>query len=157
MYPNTQEGATLWFHDHALGVTRLNVYAGLAGFYFLRSPEESSLKLPENDYEIEMAIQDRMFDMDGQLFFPAVGQNPAMHPLWLPEFFGDVIVVNGKTWPYLEVEPRRYRFRILDGSNARFYRMWIEKRGRKFRVPPSGRSGLMADSSTRQSNSVWGI
>jgi FtsP/CotA-like multicopper oxidase with cupredoxin domain len=148
-YPNTQEAATLWYHDHALGVTRLNVYAGLAGFYFLRDDAEDNLHLPGwsgdgkvQEYnpatgafgapylpEIEIAIQDRMFDQDGQLYFPAgmgVAPNPDMHPFWVPEFEGDIITVNGKTWPYLSVAPRKYRFRLLNGSNARFYELWLE-------------------------------
>ena len=148
IYPNTQEGATLWFHDHALGVTRLNVYAGLAGFYFLRETNEDAMHLPgwsgdglvkevavnanntvnPNPYlpEIEVAIQDRMFDTNGGLYYPNLPPNPMAHPYWTPEFLGDVITVNGKTWPYLSVAPRKYRFRILNGSNARFYEMQLE-------------------------------
>jgi len=140
LYPNAQEAATLWFHDHALGATRLNVYAGLAAFYLLRDPAGTGLDtgipatggLPAGPYEIEIAIQDRIFDTNGQLLFPDLGINPAVHPYWRPEFFGDTIVVNGKTWPYLNVEPRRYRFRLLNGSNARFYELRIS--------PGSGRA-----------------
>jgi len=69
-----------------------------------------------------------MFDVKGQLYFPNVGINPAFHPYWIPEFFGDTIVVNGKVWPYLNVEPRRYRFRFLNGSNARFYNLSLDSR-----------------------------
>jgi FtsP/CotA-like multicopper oxidase with cupredoxin domain len=135
-YPNDQEATTLWFHDHALGATRLNVYCGLAAFYFLRDPYDTGiagtgLNLPAGPQEIELVIQDRQFDTNGQWFFPdsAPGglngppPNPDVHPYWIPEFFGDAIVVNGKTWPYLEVEPRRYRFRLLDGCNARFLQL----------------------------------
>jgi len=144
-YPNTQEAATLWFHDHALGITRLNVYAGMAGFYFLRDPNEDDLQLPgwsgdntvveaaggfrqTDDYlpEIEIAIQDRMFDTTGKLYFPNLPPNPGVHPFWTPEFVGDIMTVNGKTWPYLSVAPRRYRFRFLNGSNARFYELWLQ-------------------------------
>jgi len=121
-YENGQEGTTLWYHDHTLGVTRLNVYAGLAAFYLLRDPIVERADLPGGSYEIEIVIQDRMFDTNGQLFFPDIGINPE-HPFWIPEFLGDTIVVNGKTWPFLNVEPRRYRFRFLNGSNARFYSM----------------------------------
>lgn len=122
-YPNTQEAATLWFHDHALGMTRLNVYGGLAGFYLLRDPANEPANLPGGQQEVEIVIQDRMFDTNGQWLFPdAPALNPE-HPFWQPEFLGDAIVVNGKTWPYLDVEPRRYRFRFLNGSNARFYSM----------------------------------
>ncbi|HEY6196724.1 MAG TPA: multicopper oxidase domain-containing protein [Candidatus Eisenbacteria bacterium] len=133
-YPNRQEATTLWYHDHTLGATRTNVYAGLAGFYLLRDPAKEPADLPGgpldppadvygNPYEREIVIQDRMFDQHGQLFWPAEGVNPDVHPFWGPEFFGDFIMVNGKTWPFLQVEPRRYRFRFLDGSNARFYDM----------------------------------
>ncbi len=126
-YANGQEGTTLWYHDHTLGVTRLNVYSGLAGFYLLRDPAIERPDLPggppdDPKYEVEIVIQDRMFDTNGQWFFPSIGINPE-HPFWIPEFLGDAIVVNGKTWPYLNVDPRRYRFRFLNGSNARFYSM----------------------------------
>ena len=126
-YPNSQEPATLWYHDHALGVTRLNVYAGLAGFYLLRDRRElcsrHELGLPRGRYEIPIVIQDRSFYADGSLAFPNVGVNPDIHPCWNPEFFGDAIMVNGKVWPRLDVERRQYRFRLLNGSNARFYRL----------------------------------
>lgn len=121
-YPNQQLPTTLWYHDHVLGLTRLNVYAGLAGFYLLRDPAiDGPLNLPAGQYEIPLVIQDRMFNTDGSLHYPVGGDNPDIHPLWQPEFFGDVIVVNGKVWPYLNVEPRKYRIRLLNGSNARFY------------------------------------
>ncbi len=128
-YPNTQEASTIWFHDHTLGATRLNVYAGLAGFYLIRDGRDNGLTsnpigLPAGEQEIEIVIQDRMFDTNGQLYFPSIGINPE-HPFWIPEFLGDVIVVNGETWPYLNVEPRRYRFRMLNGSNARFYNLTL--------------------------------
>lgn len=113
-YPNKQDSATLWFHDHAVGITRLNVYAGLAGFYLIRDSFEGRLKLPSGAYEIPLVIQDRQFDTNGQLMYPFP---------WAPEFFGDTILVNGKVWPSLEIEPRKYRFRFLNGSQARFYNL----------------------------------
>ena len=149
-YDNTQESATLWYHDHALGITRLNVYAGLAGFYLLRDDNENKLinqnVLPGGDYEIEIVIQDRDFYDNGQLFWPAYPNDPP-NSIWDPyddfingegatlpesdfpgggatalaEFFGDYILVNGMAWPKLEVEPRKYRFRLLNGSDSRFY------------------------------------
>jgi spore coat protein A, manganese oxidase len=123
-YANDQLPATIWYHDHVLGLTRLNVYAGLAGYYLLRDPAiEAPLNLPSGAYEVPLAIQDKMFFDNGQLLYPVGGDNPAIHPIWQPEFFGNVIMVNGKVWPYLNVEPRKYRFRMLNGSNARFYAM----------------------------------
>lgn len=136
-YPNCQRSATLWYHDHAIGITRLNVYAGLAGFYIIRDEHEEDLDLPSGKYEIPLVIQDRSFYPNGELFYPTqTGHEPPPsdqppppidqtlpNPSVVPEFFGNTILVNGKVWPYLEVEPRKYRFRILNGSNARFYRM----------------------------------
>lgn len=138
-YPNQQQATTLWYHDHALGITRLNVYARLAGFYLLRNPEDCqqhknnkrSLDLPRNKYEIPIVIQDKSFYTDGSFAFYNDGVNPDIHPYWLPDFFGDTIVVNGKVWPKLDVERRQYRFRILNGSNARFYNLKMSN-GMKF-------------------------
>lgn len=119
-YPNSQEPGTLWFHDHSLGTTRLNVYAGLAGFYFLKDPDSEPKGYPSGQYEIEMAVQDHMFDTSGQLYMPI--QQPSLnHPFWSPIFEGDVAVVNGAAFPYLNVEPRRYRLHILNGSLNRGY------------------------------------
>lgn len=119
-YSNSQEAGTLWFHDHALGITRLNVYAGLAGFYFLKDPNREPQGYPSGAYEIEMAVQDHMFDTNSQQFL--LNQQPSFnHPFWAPGFEGDVAVVNGAAFPYLNVEPRRYRFHILNGSLNRGY------------------------------------
>jgi spore coat protein A len=150
-YPNDQRAATLWYHDHTLGMTRLNVYAGPAGFYLIRggagdevldSRDGSTAILPgpapgvgDNPLgaygEIPIVIQGRSFDADGSLFYPDtraffdefIGSyipHTPVSPIWNPEFFGSMMVVNGFTWPYLEVEPRRYRFRLLNGCNSRF-------------------------------------
>ena len=162
VYDNSQEAATLWYHDHALGITRLNVYAGLAGFYLLDDNNESMLRttgvLPAQKHTIEIVIQDKSFYNNGQLFWPANPNEPSVFfdrggiepdewnawqdfivgegvdtnqtfnlvfpnggPTALAEFFGDFIVVNGMLWPYLDVEPRPYRFRLLNGSDSRFY------------------------------------
>jgi len=139
-YTNTQEATTLWFHDHALGATRLNVYSGLAGIYLLRDTRDTgapnnSIGLPAGPYEVELLVADRQFDTRGQLLFPDGSPsglngdppNPELHPYWNPEFFGDVIVVNGKSWPFFNVEPRRYRFRVVNGSNARFYEFALQR------------------------------
>jgi FtsP/CotA-like multicopper oxidase with cupredoxin domain len=153
MYPNANRASTIWYHDHTLGMTRLNVYAGPAGFYLIRGgPDDKVIDLrtggdailpgpapKENDrdpftkkyYEIPIAIQDRSFNQDGSLFYPDTRAffdgitgpyipNTDISPLWNPEFFGNMMYVNGNTWPYLDVEPRRYRFRFLNGCQSRF-------------------------------------
>jgi bilirubin oxidase len=154
-YQNRQRAATMWYHDHTLGMTRLNVYAGPAGFYLLRGGPaeavEGTLPGPApargdpagvDYFEIPIAIQDRTFTADGALFYPdnraffegldrsqlripfmperACGGRSDVAPIWNPEFFGNAIVVNGSTWPSLDVQQRRYRFRFLNGCNARF-------------------------------------
>jgi spore coat protein A len=174
-YPNTQPATTLWYHDHALGITRANVYAGPAGFWMVRDVDdtggapagtvgdENTLGLPGPApgygadpaagpfYEIPIVIQDRSFNADGTLFYPdnraffeglnvwgTAGTTPQfpgagelqipfvpdaasdIAPIWNPEAFFNTMVVNGKTWPFLNVEPRRYRFRLLNGCNSRF-------------------------------------
>jgi len=157
-YPNNNRASTIWYHDHALGMTRLNVYAGPAGFFIIRggpagdatvldsrfgttailpspAPKEGD-QFPSNKtyYEIPIAIQDRSFNDAGSLFYPdtreffdgATAENPGyipgtdLSPIWNPEFFGNMIMVNGNTWPFQTVEQRRYRFRFLNGCQSRF-------------------------------------
>ncbi len=154
-YPNDQRASTLWYHDHALGMTRLNVYAGPAGFYLVRggpegdkairdsrtgttavlpspAPKEGDM-FPSNKtyYEIPIAVQDRSFNTDGSLFYPdsrvffdgyAGPYIPEtdVSPIWNPEFFGNMIMANGNTWPFQRVEQRRYRLRFLNGCQSRF-------------------------------------
>jgi len=148
-YVNTQEATTLWFHDHALGVVRLNVYAGLVGMYFIRDNRDTGLAnnpitLPAGAFESELLLADKQFDSNGQLLFPdgtptdnptglnGGPGNPDKHPFWVPEFFGDVITVNGKSWPVMHVQPRRYRFRVVNASNARFYTMQMFNQSSNF-------------------------
>jgi len=155
MYPNIGRPSTDWYHDHTLGMTRLNVYAGPAGFYIIRggpegdsevidtrfgtiavlpgpAPKEND-KFPPNKtyYEIPIAVQDRSFDIDGSLFYPDTREffdgiagpyipDTDISPQWNPEFFGNMIMVNGNTWPYQVVEQRRYRLRLLNGCQSRF-------------------------------------
>ncbi len=119
-YPNDQDAATLWYHDHTLGINRLNVYAGLFGLFFIRDAVEDGLNLPGGKYEIPLVIYDRMFDRQGQLYYP-VSDDPKSP--WIPEFAGDTILVNGKLFPYFDVEPRKYRFRLLNAANARFLQL----------------------------------
>jgi FtsP/CotA-like multicopper oxidase with cupredoxin domain len=152
-YPNDNRASTIWYHDHTLGMTRLNVYAGPAGFYLIRggpadtvrdtrtgaaavlpgpAPKEND-KFPPNKayHEIPIAIQDRSFNEDGSLFYPDTRAffdgiagpyipETDVSPIWNPEFFGNMIMVNGNTWPFQTVEQRRYRFRFLNGCQSRF-------------------------------------
>lgn len=124
-YDNRQESTQLWYHDHTVGLTRLNVYMGLAGHYLIRDANEDALRLPKYPYEVPLLIQDRQFTASGELYYPSVdSENPqAPNPTHLPEMFGDVILVNGTAWPVLAVEPRKYRFRIVNGSDSRVYDM----------------------------------
>jgi len=139
-YDNAQQESTIWFHDHGLGVTRLNVYAGMAGIYPILDPPNSPAGVPslatDIAHDIPLIIQDRTFDDTCQIFYNLASNpqpNPTVHPFWIPEFIGDTIVVNGKTWPYLNVDRQQYRFRLLNGSNARFYDLSMSK-GVKFLV-----------------------
>jgi spore coat protein A len=118
LYPMNQDAATLWYHDHAMGIERLNQYAGLFGFFLIRDDAEDALDLPKGKYEIPLAICDRFFYADGQLHYPDSGDPSAP---WVSEIYGDVILANGTIFPYLEVEPRLYRFRLLNSSNSRAY------------------------------------
>ena len=154
-YPNVNRASTIWYHDHALGMTRLNVYAGPAGFYIVRGGSDgddavvdvrfgtpavlpgpapkANDKFPPNKtyYEIPVAIQDRSFNADGALFYPDTRAffdgiagpyvpDTDVSPIWNPEFFGNMIMVNGNTWPFQVVQQRRYRFRFLNGCQSRF-------------------------------------
>jgi len=117
-YPNRQDAATLWYHDHAMGIERLNQYAGLFGVFLIRDDLEDALHLPSGPYEIPIVLADRLFDAAAQLVYPTSGMPDAP---WVSEVHGDALLVNGKLFPYLEVEPRRYRFRVVNASNSRFY------------------------------------
>lgn len=146
-YFNEQRASLVWYHDHALGNTRTNVYAGLAGLFLIRDDEDTGeagnpLGLPAAPYEIPLVLQDKTFNADGSFFYPTGGVT-SYHPQWVPEFFGDVAVVNAKIWPYVDVEPRRYRFRIVNGSQSRFYRLQIvdEKGGRNLPFTQIGTDG----------------
>jgi spore coat protein A len=156
-YPNLNRASTIWYHDHGLGMTRLNVYAGPAGFFIVRggpagdkavldsrfkkatvatlpgpAPMESDMFPPNKTYyEIPIAIQDRSFNTDGSLFYPDSRvffdelvqdyiPDGEFSPIWNPEFFGNMIMVNGNTWPFQTVEQRRYRLRFLNGCQSRF-------------------------------------
>ena len=127
--PPQMPASLLWFHDHALGATRLNVFAGLAAAYILRDEFDTGdgdkinpIGIPGGAYEIPLVIQDRQFNADGTFLYPT-SDIPGV--TWIGEYFGDVMLVNGKVWPFLDVEPRMYRFRILNGCNARILNLDI--------------------------------
>ena len=119
-YPNRQDAALLWYHDHAMGINRLNIYAGLFGLYIVRDQVEDALHLPAGKYEVPLVLMDRDLRRDGQLSYP-VSTDPKRP--WVPEAFGEAQLVNGRLYPYLDVEPRRYRLRVLNAANGRFYRL----------------------------------
>ena len=121
-YPNDQDSCLLWYHDHAMGINRLNIYAGLIGLFIIRDRFEDALNLPRGKYEIPLVICDRMLDTHGQLYYP-VSPNPRSP--WVADFFGNIMTVNGKILPYLQVEARKYRFRVLNGSNSRLYNLHL--------------------------------
>ena len=119
-YPNRQDAALLWYHDHAMGINRLNIYAGLVGLYIVRDDVEDALQLPKGKYEVPLVLMDRDLGPDGQLRYPL---SPDPSRPWVPEAFGEAHLVNGKLFPYQDVEARRYRFRILNAANGRFYNL----------------------------------
>lgn len=143
-YPNGNRASTLWYHDHAMGMTRLNVYAGPAGFYIINDKNEHPVHkktgklatMPHQiheRYELNLGIQDRSFNSDGSLFYPDsrewfdpgytdgpwYPEAPGIPPIWVPEVFGNAIIVNGRVWPRHTVQKRRYTVRLLNGCNAR--------------------------------------
>ena len=143
-----------WFHDHGMGTTRLNVFAGLAAGYLIRDSHDTGTEpnpagIPGGAYEIPLVIQDRLFRADGKFLYP-VSDIPGV--TWIGEYFGDHMLVNGKVWPYLDVEPRMYRFRVLNGCNARIMSlsfaglpMWqIGAEGGLFDVPVRVRQLVLA-------------
>lgn len=126
-YLNRQQSSTLFYHDHTLGITRLNVYAGLSGAYIIKDlnnylDDYKTTPLPTGKYDIPLIIQDKSFKKDGSLYFSSEGENPSTHPYWRRFFYGNTNVVNGKVWPNLNVEKTAYRFRIVNSSNSRFYK-----------------------------------
>jgi spore coat protein A len=139
VYPNEQDAALLWYHDHSMGINRLNMYAGMFGLHIVRDAVEEALHLPSGKYEIPLVIFDRDLQPDGQLSYP-MSADPERP--WVPEVFGELNLVNGKVFPFLDVEPRKYRFRILNGANGRFYRLLLSE-GAQFKQIGSDQ-GLLA-------------
>ena len=114
-YPNNQSARTQWFHDHVMDSTGKNVYFGLSGLYLISDPQEAALNLPSGAYDVPLVIQDRTFNPDGTLAYqPSAGD-------YRTGLMGDTLFVNGAAQPYLKVATRTYRFRVLNGSNARYY------------------------------------
>lgn len=144
-YPNHQDAAALWCHDHAMGVSRFNVFAGLMGWYLVRDSVEQSLGLPSGKYELPLLIYDRSFTPQGQLYYP----NPPDEGAWSQEFLGDAMVVNGKVRPYCEVEPRRYRLRIANTANSRFFSLALSN-GQSFHIVGSDQGLLVAPVETKR-------
>lgn len=114
-YPNRQRGTTLLFHDHSHGQTGLHVYYGLAGAYLIDDPQEASLGLPKDEFDIPLLIQDRFFNSDGAMHYSLDGSTRETGVL------GDTSFVNGVIQPYFRVARRKYRFRIINASNARIW------------------------------------
>jgi o-aminophenol oxidase len=128
-YPNDQRAAMLWYHDHVMGVTRFSVYAGLAGLWIIRDDRERELALPEGPpYELPLLLTDRNFDTtrDGALTGDLVHKTDPD----VAECFSPFTAVNGAIWPLIEVEATTYRLRVLNGSNARTYRLVLMRDGR---------------------------
>ncbi|QNI35207.1 multicopper oxidase domain-containing protein [Alloacidobacterium dinghuense] len=130
-YPSSQHAALLFYHDHTMGINRLNTYAGMMGMFIIRDPREDVYALPSGKYEIPLLICDRMLKTDGQLEYPV---SEKTGEVWVPEVFGNAILANGKLLPYCEVEPRLYRFRVMNGSNGRFFRFSLESGAEFYQV-----------------------
>lgn len=131
-YMNDQPASLLWYHDHTMGSTRFKPYLGLAAAYVLFDSIDNGStimgqKVPSGygKYHLPIVLQDKQFNTDGSLFYPTEGISE-VHPKWVPEFFGDTPVINGKAYPFLDAQPRRYRLRFLNGSQARFYNIHFE-------------------------------
>ncbi|WP_368855274.1 multicopper oxidase family protein [Turicibacter sanguinis] len=148
-YTNHQPSTMLWYHDHAMGSTRLNVYAGLAGLYLIRDELEERLNLPKGAFEIPIIIQDKSFNPDGSLLYPEPLINPDP-PAPITGFLGNTIVVNGKIWPCLEVEPRKYRLRFLNASNERNYDLSFSNDASFYQIGTDG--GFIKETNEIKSN-----
>ncbi|WP_343951897.1 multicopper oxidase family protein [Nonomuraea longicatena] len=134
VYPLDQPAATLWYHDHRMDHTGPHVYKGLAGFHLVHDDEEDALPLPKGDRDVPLMIADRSFAEDGSLIYPDV------HSDYISGVLGDCVLVNGAPWPVMEVTATRYRFRVLNASNARRYRLALDP------PPPGGASFVQVGS-----------
>ncbi|XP_024531685.1 multicopper oxidase LPR1 homolog 3-like [Selaginella moellendorffii] len=148
VYPNDQRPTMLWYHDHTLGITRLNVAAGLAGAYVIEpSSEMAEPSWVPRDYHV-LVVQDKAFYDDGSIKYPTVGLDPDVHPQWCVEYLGDVVLVNGVVWPFMEVEPAIYRFRLVNAANARTF--VLETRGQRMSFIKIGTDGAMLHQPVQQ-------
>jgi spore coat protein A len=129
-YPLEQRAATLWYHDHRMDFTGPQIWRGLAGFHIVRDKEEDALPLPKGDKDVPLMICDRSFGEDGSFLYPSLDSSlhgkPGVKEHYMEGVLGDTILVNGALWPFMEVSNTRYRFRILNASNARRYRLALE-------------------------------
>jgi spore coat protein A len=137
IFPNDQRAATLWYHDHRMDFTGPQVWRGLAGFHIVRDEEEDALPLPGGEKDVPLMICDRSFGEDGSLLYPSIDPSlkgePGVTDAYMQGVLGDVILVNGAPWPQMEVSNTRYRFRVLNASNARRYELALEPgNGRPF-------------------------
>jgi spore coat protein A len=135
IYPLDQPAATLWYHDHRMDFTGPQVYRGLAGFHLVHDDREEALPLPKGERDIPLMICDRSFAEDGSFLYPSLDPDlrdkPGVTRGFIRGVLGDVILVNGAAWPHLEVTNTRYRFRLLNASNARRYRLTLDPEPRQ--------------------------
>jgi FtsP/CotA-like multicopper oxidase with cupredoxin domain len=137
-YPGDQPAATLWYHDHRMDFTAPQVWRGLAGFHLVTDDDEDALPLPRDERDVPLMIMDRSFGADGELRYPSLDGSltgrPGVAAGYVSGVLGDVVLVNGRPWPVLDVAAARYRFRVLNASNARRYDLRLDP------APPTGRA-----------------
>jgi spore coat protein A, manganese oxidase len=130
VYPLEQRAATLWYHDHRMDFTGPQIWRGLAGFHIVHDDVEDALPLPKDKRDLLLMICDRAFDEDGSFLYPSLDPSlqgkPGVKGKYMEGVLGDAILVNGVPWPFMEVSNTRYRFRILNASNARRYRLALD-------------------------------
>jgi spore coat protein A, manganese oxidase len=147
VYPLEQRAATLWYHDHRMDFTGPQVWRGLAGFHIIRDDEEDALPLPKGEKDIPLMICDRSFDVDGSFLYPSLDSSlqgiPGVEDDYMDGVLGDTILVNGAPWPVLEVSATKYRFRIINASNARRYELVLEPGNHVPFVQVGSDSGLL--------------
>ncbi|KNX39401.1 hypothetical protein VV01_11360 [Luteipulveratus halotolerans] len=136
-FPLRQRASTLWYHDHTMDFTGPNVYAGLAGMFVVHDDEDDALPLPTGARDVPLVICDRSFGPDGELTYPALSTSQKVHGVrddYMGGVLGDVVLVNGRPWPVMEVDRARYRFRVLNASNARRFSLTLDHGARFVQV-----------------------